>query len=373
MIGTKLNILLQDTTSTDNSLRHIPVPASIVRTEKEDTERCGNYWENFRQRQGGASQSQQYSQPQSQQQSQPQSQPQSQTTAASQSLPQSHPQRQPTAAVNDFIHPSRKAANSQSAVDKPREGKHGRGRPDRFKRNAVKAGLLSIPGYETRADKMKRPAVSSQGDAERERIVHQPERTSPRGWDRAIDEPGRGGMREEREDFRRGPSYDRRDLHRPAASSDDRHRRGPPDFTMGGRRQGSPQRDISHSRYEAQGEASQATGYVHRDRMPLVSPAPEPARDSRPQSRTNNEKPSAPDGKRAYPIVEKKTVLTAEDGHQWAKSPYDSAGGRGRGRGRGGNQRGRGRARGAGEADRYVPSPSQPWDASQFDGVYRRR
>jgi hypothetical protein len=343
MIGTKLNISLQDSTSTANKLSDAPVADSVVRAGKKDTEQPGSYWEKFRQRQGGASQSQPQSHSQGQPQSQSQTelqQPYSQPTAASES--------QPIAKEDDFVHPSRKAANFGAV--KARQSK----RPGRAVREAAKDGRIKIPGWEPRADKVRPPALSDD-DAE-----HEPTLVS-RGTD-------------SREDSHRRPSFDgRRD-----ASFDDPYRRSPPrggerGFTPGNRRQ----RAGSHDRKEAQGGASQAPGYVHPNRMALVSPAREPARDSRPQGRNKNERPAASEDRRK-PRTERKTVLSAADGHQWASSGNDIARGpgrgRGRGRGRGGNHRGgRGRGRAFGEGNRYVPPPPPSWSDSQFDQIYRRR
>jgi hypothetical protein len=182
-----------------------------------------------------------------------------------------------------------------------------------------------------------------------------------------------------RDDSYRSPGFDSREPNYSAASFDDRYHRSPPRYgeglIKGSRRQASPQCDASQNRPEVGGGASPEAGYVHPDCMPFVSLVAEPTRDSRPQGRNKNGRPSATDDSRAQPIAEnKKTVLTAEDSHQWTKNGNENVGGRGSGRGRGGNQRGgRGRDRGVAGADRYVPPPLSSWSDSQFDEVYRRR
>ena len=337
MIRTKLNFSLQDSTSTANKLFDVPIADSVIRAENEDTERPGTYWEKFRQRQGGPSQSQ----PQTQVQ-----QPHSQSTSA--------PQSQPTARVDDFVHPSRKAANFEASKNKLGESK----RPRRALREAAQDGHIKTTRLEPRADKA-RPSASPNDEAE-----HEPTRADrcgrilPRDMDL-------------REDSCRRPSLDGRERD---SSFDDPYRRSPArggerDFTPGSRRQRADSRD----RKEAQGGALQASSYIHPSRMALVSPAPEPVRDSKPQERKKNERPDALEN-RAQPSAGKKTVLSAADGHQWANSGGDNSRGRGRERGRGGNQRGgRGRGRGFGGGDRYVPSPPPSWSDSRFDQVYKRR
>jgi hypothetical protein len=272
-----------------------------------------------------------------------------QPAPTSQGQPTTAPQSQPTFGVNDFVHPSRKAANFDTTVGKPENVI----RPGRDVRQADKADLIRFDGLGPRADKI---IASSSGDTDHERaVVDRSGRTLPRGTDiiggsyrgSGYVSRERGGMF--REPYRRSPP-----------------RAGERGFAPGDMHQRAYPRDTK----EAQGEA---TAYIHPSRMALVSPAPEPARDSRPQERNKIERPPAQDDSRTRRDAERTSRLTAADGHQWANTGNDDTRGRGRGRSRGGYQRGgRGKGRGLAEVDRSVPLPPS-WSDSQFDPVYRRR